>query len=186
MTRRMYGVIALMLCIGSGCSQKPMDMSAMKPPERAKELDMLEPWVGRWTSTGEFTMGDKPMKTTGTAEISWDCDKRVLVERCTEDMGEMGKSSSLILYTYDAKDKVFRTYYTSSMGDASAGEMKWCEKDKCWCMKAKGRDPMTGETMIWEGCFKMPDNSTMEFNMTMWDGWKMKKMGTGKGTAKRS
>ncbi len=170
----------------AGCAQpQPMDMSKMKAPERPKELDQLEPWVGNWTMTGEGTMGGQKMTSTGTANLAWDCDKWVMVERMNEKMGEMNMSG-LIVWTWCPKKKKFENHYYNNMGEASSGEMTWCEKDKCWCMKGKGTDPMTGQPSIFEGCIKMPDNNSMEFCWSMWDGWHMKKLGEGKGTAKRS
>ena len=172
----------------AGCAQpQPMDMSKMKAPERPKELDQLDPWVGNWAVTGEATMNGQKMTSTGTSTISWDCDKWVLVEHMTAKMGEMNESG-MVVYTWCTKDKKFTTFYCNNMGEASTGEMTYCEdnKCKCWCMKGKGPNPMTGETMIFEGCLKMPDNNTMDFSWSMWDGWHLKKTGEGKGTAKRS
>lgn len=176
------------LCLaaaGVGCNQpQKMDMSAMKPPPRPAELDMLEPWVGQWASSGEMTMGGKTMRMTGTGTIAWDCDRRVLVERAEEDMGDMGKSSALILYSWNAKDKKFNTYYANSMGMASAGDMTYDERTKTFHMTGKGPNPMTGEMTRFDGYVSMPDNSTMDWRgkeSGMWGNT----LGEFKGTAKR-
>jgi len=170
----------------AGCGEpQKMDMSKMKAPERPKELAMLDPWIGNWTATNDCTMNGQKMTGTGTSTISWECDKWVMVERANEKMGDMNVSA-LIVWSWCPKKKNFATMYYNSMGEASSGEMTWCEKDKCWCMKGKGVDAMTGQPSIFEGCMKMPDNNTIDFTWSMWDGWHLKKTGEGKGTAKRS
>lgn len=182
---------SLMLCLCSamtiaGCAEpKKMDMSQMKMPERPKELDQLEPWVGNWTLSGECSMGGQKQTSTGSFTIGWECDRWVLVERMTGQMGEM-KEAGMVVYTWCPKAKKFKTMYYNNMGEVSAGEMTYCEKEKCWCMKGKGTNPMTGQPSVFEGCIKMTDNNNMEFCWSMWDGWHLKKLGEGKGTAKRS
>jgi len=179
------GALAAWALACGGCSQQPMDMSTMKPPARPVELDQLEPWVGRWNATGEWTMDGKTCKVNGTSTIAWECDKRALVEKSESEMEDMGKMSMMVVYTYDTDAKNFKTFFASSMGDANMGEMKRCEKGGCWRISGKGKNPMTGQTTWFEGCIKMPDNSTMEWTWSEWDSWKLKKLGEGKGTAKR-
>src|SRR5262245_15946328 len=103
MARRISLVTCMSCCwLGLiGCSEKKnmqMDMSAMQPPARPAELDMLNSWVGTWTSTGEMKSGDKVMNSTGTSTISWELDNRVLVERATGTIPEMGTHHALIVF----------------------------------------------------------------------------------------
>jgi hypothetical protein len=187
--KRMLQGMMLCMCIAAmvaGCAKpEKMDMAHMKNPPRPAELDQLDPWVGNWTMTGECTMGDQKMTNTGTSTIAWDCDRWALVEHMTGKMGEMNECG-MVVYTWCPKKKNFKTFYCNNMGETSKGEMSCCDKCKGWCMKGKGANPMSGETMIFEGCVKMPDNNTMEFEWSMWDGMHLKKMAYGKGTAKRS
>lgn len=189
MMKRCWTSVMLCLCIAaavSGCGQpQKMDMSAMKPPERPKELDQLEPWVGNWTTSGEGTWEGKPMKATGTSSITWECDRMVLVGRGEEDSEGMGKSSMLEVYTWNPKTKRFNAHYFNSMGVESHGDMTYDANTKTHHITGKGPDPMTGKTTIFEGDSKMIDSNTYEWTWAMWDGWKIKKTGEGKGTMKR-
>jgi hypothetical protein len=169
----------------AGCAQPTMDMSAMKPPERPKELDQLETFVGNWTMTGEMTMAGKTMPMTGTSTAAWDCDRRIIVERGEANCGDMGKMTSLGIYGWNAQEKEFETHYFESTGMAAKGEMVWCDKNKCWCMTGKGIEPMSGKMSYWSGTVKMPDSSTMDWTWLSKDGWGNVMM-SGKGTAKRS
>lgn len=189
MMKRSWRSSVLCMCTAAavaGCSQQQkMDMSAMKPPERPKELDNLEPWVGSWSNTGEMKMSDgKMMKMTGNSTIAWECDKRVLVERAESEMEGMGKSSTMILYSWNPKAKSFNAWYCSSMGEASAGEMTYNEKSKTFHITGSGPNPMTGETTRFDGYVTMSDNSTMDWRgkeSGMWGNC----LGEFKGTAKR-
>jgi|CXWL01.1.fsa_nt_gi hypothetical protein len=173
------------IALFAGCSQQNMDMSTMKPPERAKELDQLEAFVGTWNTTGEMNMGGKTIQVTSTETAVWECDKRVLVTRSECNIPDMGKMSSIIVYTYDAKEKEFETHFFDSMGMSAKGEMTWCEKTKTWTMTGKGTNPMTGQMTYWTGNMTMPDSSTMNWDWTSKDGWGHVTE-SGKGTAKRS
>lgn len=171
--------------LAAGCSEQKMDMSSMKPPERPMELNQLDAWVGNWSFTGEGTMGGQQMKTSGTTTINWECDKRVLVCRGEEECEGMGKSSMLEVYTWCPKTKKFNAHYFNSMGVESHGCMTYDEKTKTFHITGKGPDPMTGKETIFEGDSRMVDSSTFEWNWCMWDSWKMKKQGEGKGVMKR-
>lgn len=170
----------------AGCAEQKMDMSAMKPPARPAQLDKLEGFAGNWTSSAEMCMGGKNMKMTGSSTIAWDCDKRVLVERATNEMEGMGKSSEMVIYSWDSDKCEYMVAYFSSMGEGNVGYMKWDEKKGAFMMRGKGKNPMTHQTTIFEMEMRMPDNNTMTFSWSEWDGLHMKKMGEGKGTAKRA
>lgn len=188
MTNRMtrWCLCICSMAVIAGCSQKQMDMSAMKPPERPKELDMLESWTGTWQATGDMTMADgKTMKSSGKSTIGWECDKFVLVEKMEHEMEGMGKMSGMVVYSWNPGAKCYNTNYFSSMGECSGGTMKYDADKKCFCMSGKGKNPMTGETTNYVGHMKLTDSSTMEWTWEEWDGWKMKKTCCGKGIAKR-
>jgi hypothetical protein len=179
----------LVLCglVLAGCSQQKMDMSSMKPPVRAAELDMLEPMVGNWSFTGEMKMPDgKVIKNSGTSSSAWECDRRVLVERAEEQMeGMPEKNYSFAIYTWNPDKKAFNTHYINSMGHESHGMMTYDPATKIYHMTGKGPDPMTGQTSHFDGHFKMIDNSTGEWEFGIWDAWKLSKTMEGKGTITR-
>jgi hypothetical protein len=185
--RRTWRNVVICICTvaaGVGCSQQKMDMQNMKPPERPKELDQLESWVGKWEGTGEMTMHGKVMKSDATSEISWDLDKRILVERMNETMGEM-KMSGMGIYMYNTREKEFKSAYVNNMGGTAHGELKYDDKTKSWKMTMKGRMMDGADMTTGEGTFKMPDANTMEWTWTEWDSWHLTKMGEGKGIMHR-
>lgn len=157
----------------------------MKPPERPRELDLLEPWLGTWQDSGEFkACGGRVIKSTGTHEISWDLDKRILIERMNADMGEMGKMAGLAIYSYDPREKEFDYRFYGNNGETSRGELDYNEKTKVWTMEVKGRNPMVGAFAA-KGTFSMLDRDTIEWTWKEWDALKLQKFMEGKGTVKR-
>ncbi len=201
MKRRGQGLM-LCMCIFSfaaitGC-QKPSGQACCDtkggPPPRPCELDKLDSWVGSWASTGEMKMCDgKTMTMNGTSTVAWECDKRVLVEKMSEKISGDPKAdgmnmdmNGMVVTAWCCKEKKLKTTYYNNMGEISCGTMTYCDKSHTWCMKGKGLDAMSGKMAIWEGTMKMPDNNTMEWTWTQWDGSHMKKMMHGSGTAKRT
>lgn len=158
----------------------------MKMPPRPAELDRLDSWVGNWNSNFEMCSGGKTMTMTGTGVISWDCEKRILFERATSDMGEMGKVCELILYSWDCDAGRYKVGYFSGMGEANMGHMKWNEKKGAFELRGKGKNPMTHQTTIFEMDIRMPDQNTMTFKATEWDALHLTKLSEGTGTAKRA
>jgi hypothetical protein len=193
MVKRNWQNWALCICTAAaiaGCQEpQKMDMSAMKPPERPRELDSLDAWAGNWTMTGEGKMGDMTMKMSGSSTISWECDKRVMIARTEADCTGMGpdpmKESAVEIYTWNPKTKKFNTHYFNNMGVESHGDMTYDAATKTYHITGKGPDPMSGKTMHFEGDAKLVDSSTVDWTWCMWDDWKIKKTGEGKGTMKR-
>lgn len=176
------------LALTAGCQQPAHDMQA-GPPPRPAELDRLESWAGTWTGTGECTIhtpeGPQKCNVTGTEYATWTCDKRFLMSNCEYDMGgEIGKMTGISMVTWDAKGGKYRSWWFDSMGTCAEGTMSFDEKNNCWTMKSKGHNPMTGEPTCGEGSFKVSaDGRSMEWTMTEWDSWKLKKSMEMKGTS---
>ena len=186
------GSLCLCCCAAAvaftGCAKPQMDPSAMKPPERPKELDQLEPWVGSWATEGEMTMAEgNTMKMTGTADIAWDCDRNVLVEHmegASDSMKDM-KMLGLAIYSWNAKKKKFYSYYFNNMPMSAEGNLTYNEATKTWKMTGEGYNPMVGQNTHWVGTITMPDNNTMNWKWTTRDAWKLRKLEEGTGTARR-
>lgn len=176
----------LMGFIAVGCG-KP-NMSDMHMPSRPAELDKLEPMVGSWTYSIEFTMEGMPgpIKGTGTSTVAWDCEKNVLVEHVNGDPDEQGhKFSAMGLYMYDTHGKVFRTVWIDNMGEVHHGTMKLAEDGKTWHTRGTGMNTYTGEKGKGVGEMKWVDNNTMEFSGKQYDSWGFSKKMDMKGTSKR-
>jgi hypothetical protein len=194
MARRLALLTCMCCCwmglVGCAEQNKKMDASAMKPMARPVELDLLNAWVGKWESTNEVKMPDgKTMKGTGSSDIAWDLDNRILVERSTENMGEMGTDHAMIVFAYDSQGKNFDTTYYSSMGMVGKAKMRFDQKSKTWIMQGDPSfNPMMGKKTIFSMTMTMPDNNTMQFTWQEHEsfmGAKGKKFMEGTGTAKR-
>ena len=130
-------------------------------------------------------MGGKTMKSTGSFTLNWECDRTVLIGRGEEQMEGMDQKMSMLeVYTWNPKAKKFNSHYFS-MGMESHGSMTYDSNTRTYHITGTGPDPMTGNDSVFEGDAKMIDNSTIEMTWCMWDGWKMKKLGEGKGTMRR-
>lgn len=181
-------VMAMVLVAGlaTGCSQQKMSMENMKAPERPKELDKLDFFVGTWTGTSEMKMpgSDKPMTGTGTATYSWDLDRRFLVMRGEYDMGQMGKMSMMSLHTWDPSAKKYFGWGFDSWGMTGTTTMTYDEAAKTWKMWTKGTD-CQGQSTVGEGTIKVIDPGTMEMSFAEWDSWKLHKKMEMKDTSKK-
>jgi len=172
-----------------GCAQQkhPMvTMEKMEPAPRPAALEKLDPLVGKWEGSGEGRMEgmDEPMKSTGTMTVSWDCDKRVLMERHEGQFGET-KFSMLGVWAWDPAANHYRVYWFDNFGSCAEGTCTYDEASKTWHVKAKGVDAMTGSKTRGEGKMHMIDSNTMEHTWTEWDSWGLKKKGEFRGTSKR-
>ncbi|HEY3245508.1 MAG TPA: hypothetical protein VGM03_19365 [Phycisphaerae bacterium] len=177
-------IVCALWIVGAGCQQPKGDMAEMmKPPPRPAELDKLDMLVGRWEGNFEFHMGDKVMKGTGTNTTLWDADKWVLLEREEGSMGDMGKHVGLGFWSWDSKARVFRTAYSNNHGEFGEGTVTYDENSRIWHMK--GREHGLMGDSVGEGTFKMVGPDSMEWNFTMWDGLKLRKLATMTGTSKR-
>lgn len=161
-----------------GCESQQMNMDMMQPMPRAADLDRLDSFVGRWEESFEFSMPgeDKPMKGTGVTEMSWACDKRVLMSHMDSTMGE-DKFSGVGMWAWDAEAKKFRTFWADSMGESGDGSAWYDEQARLWRMSSDHGD----------GTMKMLDANTLEWNWTEYTpGLFRQKMMEMKGTSKRS
>lgn len=173
MYRRSLMLTPVMMVVAgfwTGCAQ-PQGGAActdMKAPARAKEMEMLDKWVGTWTSTTQCKMTGMDKDTNGTAKstITSACDGRFVMEQMEGDMGEMGKMTGVAMYTWDPAKKHYRTWWFDSFGTSAEGTMCYCPESKTWYMKGESISPMTGKPTIGEGTIKMSDDNTMEFKWT--------------------
>ncbi|MCB9849889.1 MAG: DUF1579 family protein [Phycisphaerales bacterium] len=167
----LFGVTALAL---TGCGEKKggeMNMEEMKV-ERPAALDRLNDFVGTWK--GEYTMHikgmDEPMKCTGTSEMSWDCEKWVLVEHSNFSMGENGTFTGHGMWTYDAKSDKFYTFWADSMGSRGTGVAKYDADEDEWDFHGKSVSPQgttygKGEMTLRDGTMKWSWSESAMFGL---------------------
>ena len=171
----------------TGCMPE-MTIEQMKEmrPERPPELDRLNMFAGKWTSTGEAEMAglDEVHTWTGSSESTWGCDGWCLVEHSTGEMGELGNMAGMGVWTWDAKSKKYRSTWADNWGSTGQGVGKYDEETRTWTIKAKSRGAM-GKS-IGKGTVTFVDDDTMEWSWTERAGlFGMFKVMEAKGTGER-
>lgn len=101
-------------------------LRAADAPPKSPELNVLERFVGDWTTEGTVTVLNaqpQDLKTTGTATRKWILDGRLIEESGASSDGTKAK----VLFTYDVAKKVYRNWYFSSVGDCFDTSGQWNE-----------------------------------------------------------
>jgi len=177
-----FSFVALAGCGPKMTMQQVKEMMSQKPP-RPAELDKLDVFVGTWEGTGEMTVPDVEGKLTFSMSSSaaWDVDNRCVVEHFQGDM-EGTPFKGIGIWWWDADAKTYQSFWFEDNGQANRGEGTYDESTKTWQFEGKGRDPMSGQTLRFEGAMRMPDANTMEWTHVakgMW-GTVMEMKGTSK------
>ena len=167
----------------NGCGPSGHDAEmAMKQPERPAELDRLEPWIGRWTGTGEMKMiGGKVVRTTGNQEYTWDLDRRVMLAKETWNMEGLGPMRGVGIYGYDPVSKKIRSSSYDDWGNVSTALFRYDEKNNMWHMKYNGRGAYGSSSG--KGTITMPDRDTINYTFEEYFG--LIKVMEATGTSKR-
>ena len=182
------GLAAVLAAMLIGCQQPQSDLAeVMKPPPRPAELDQLDMFIGTWEGTGEVKAAgsDEVVTSEGVETYSWDADKWVLVSRFEYTMGDEDDMRGLAIWTWDAKAKKYRIWSFDNGGYCESASAKYDQDTKTWHIKGKSGNTVTGEKFVGKGSYKMVDADTQEWNYTVWDGWKLRKLMEFKGTSHR-
>ena len=181
------GLAAVLAVMLMGC-QKQIDMAEMmKTPPRPVELDQLEMLIGTWEGTAEMKVAgsDEVMTSEGVETYSWDADKWVLVSHFEYKTGDENAMRGLAIWTWDAKAKKYRTWSFDNSGYQDSATAKYDQETRTWHFKGKSRNTVTGKSSVGKGSAQMVDDDTQEWNYTVWDGWKLRKLMEFKGTTHR-
>lgn len=183
-----FGLFGLVVLTGLAGCMPTMTVEQMKAkmPERPAELDLLNMMVGRWEGTGtmKFTFLDETLEGKGTNTAAWECDNRVLVNRGTYEMGELGTMNGIEIWTWDDKAGKYRMHWFDSFGMTGNGTAKYDEETRTWHMKSRGKDP-DGHKTISEGTITYTDADTLEWTWTEWSALKLFKIVEMSGTSRR-
>ena len=170
-----------------GCASCGFDASAMKDriAARPTELDQLNALAGKWRTEGEVRMlgfGD-PIRTTGKSEANWECDRRLLVERSTFDMGPLGPMSGVSVWSYDARSRRYEMHWFDSFGESAKGTARFDAKKNSWEMRVRGRNAVTD--IAADGTIRIVDDNTLEWTWKQYDAWHFIKFADMKGRSVR-
>lgn len=188
MTRtRTLVIVALAVSVTAmGCAQPEQRPEA--PPERPAELDQLNVFVGKWKGTAEIGVPgqEQPVSFEGTSQVRWASDNRwYLIEEGTYE-AEEGTMHGLGIWAWDARKKVFRTWWFEDGGKYNKGKAWYDEASGTWKFQGKGRSLITGEETYGEGTSRMISDDEMQWQWTEWDSpWKFRKLMDVQGTSRR-
>lgn len=163
MNRKFGWLLALgMLVSGSvGCMMPKITPEMMKQmvSERPQALEHLDNWIGTWEMTGEMTMRgeEKATPVKGVSVVTWEADKRVLVEKSSSEMGEWPKWSGVGLWGYDAAHERYNIVWFDNYGGSAHGHAKYCPDTKTWYFKAKSDHGKASGTAV------LKDDNTIEW-----------------------
>ncbi len=164
--------LGLGLCLAAplvGCSAPEFDMKAFAEQRRQlpPQLEHLNMFVGEWETSGTMVIeGQPPMTSSGKASYKWDADKRFLIgeESWTDD--QMGTFHGMGAWTWDDSSDEYRAWWFSGMGMYGEGTSCYCPESRTWCMKARSRDMVEGNTTIGKGKMIFVDDRTVEWQFT--------------------
>ncbi|HUU99207.1 MAG TPA: hypothetical protein VM487_26030 [Phycisphaerae bacterium] len=180
------GLAAVLAAMLIGCQQQQVDMAEMMKP-RPAELDQLEMLVGTWEGTAETKVAgsDEVMTGEGVETYSWDADKWLLVNHFEYKTGDEGEMRGLAIWTWNAKAEKYRIWSFDNGGYCESRSATYDQETKTWHFKGKSRNTVSGEKFVGKGSSQMVDSDTQEWNYTVWDGWKLRKLMEFKGTSHR-
>ena len=142
-------------------------MQSQRPPE----LGRLNVFVGRWEGSGTAKIAGQsdaqPVK--GSWQAEWELNGWYLVSREEFDMGELGKTKGMGLWSWDPRRKKYRTWWFGGGGANISAATTYDENTKTWTLKFRGDGP-SGSTMG-RGSVKIVDDNTMEWSWAEWPRW---------------
>lgn len=153
-------------CKGPEMTEEMMKDMAQKRKVRGPEFDVLDRLVGTWEgkATMEMEGTEKTSTWTSVSTNMWDEEHRYLIEHSEMEMGDMGKSHGVGLWTWSPDKKKYVSWWFDGMGMVYEGEAEYDLKTDCFTMDMKGRDLYEGHTWSGDGkmCFVDDDNTTFE------------------------
>ncbi len=170
----------------SGCASGMSDEQVRTVrPERSPDLERLAVFTGRWESVGEGRLAgvDEPVKLIASSETVWDCDGWCMVERGVVQMGDLGETAVMVVWTWDAREGLYRVSWFDNHGGTAVGTASYDEASDTWRLKAAGRGP-EGRTNF-RGAARFPDGYTMVWAWTEWDRLMMTRKSDLQGTTHR-
>jgi hypothetical protein len=172
-------LIAALVLPSVGCMQAMMKKHE-EMTRRPAELDLLEPLIGEWETTGEMRVlgSDEVIPLKGTMAARWGCDRRVLIEEAVFEMGEE-KMTGTGVWTWDRKARKYRTWWFESNGQVAEGVCRYDAGTKTWKFRGEGMiGPQTGTATL-------KDPNTTEWTHVEWTPTRLRKIVDMKGTSRR-
>ncbi len=138
-------IVAAALVMVAACAALPARGQAAEEFANSAEGKVLGRYVGKWASEVEVTGADLQYKVKST----------------------MDDSESLHLFTYDAEQKVYRSWWFNSTGLNSSASGTWDEATKKFSWTGT---PTSGTTATWVERFTDDDTRVGELSIKDGDG----------------
>lgn len=187
--RTVYALAAatagLLLTAVGGPAQPPqVEVTVVRPAE----LDLLQPFVGRWQQTGTIRIPGREETVefrAGTA-AGWECDRWFLLERGTFQIGSTQFGQGLAVWTWDPQSRMFRTWQFESPGKVSVGTARYVPEQRRWTLRTSGWSLVTGQSTVGEGTIEMRNDDETHWTWVEWgDAQKQRKLFEMTGTSRR-
>jgi hypothetical protein len=151
------------------------------------ELDRLEAWIGEWESTGEVRPAGtgRVLATRGVETLTWECDRRFVLERMRWETEGGGKEEALAVRTWDPHARRYRSWYFDSNGMVGHSWMTYDAPSRTWRVETEGSDPETCEPTAGRMTIQEADRDTLEWSYTEFDGSMRRKRVEMSGTSRR-
>lgn len=180
-------LLCVTLWATGGCLQPHFDLAQIKEmmPKRTADFDHLAMFVGEWETKGEIKMigVDEPFAITGTSSAKWECDKRLVVDHATYDLGPLGAMTGISVWGFEPKAKRFRLWWFDSFSESAVGRASYDEETRTWTMKTKGKNAWC--RIVNKGTVRQIDADNLEWTWTQWDAWHIWKISEMNGTSRR-
>lgn len=147
---RLSTLLSLTCTLLAACAgPSTMNRALVPMTERPPALDDLDVFVGTWQGSAEERLAetDEVTRYEGTSIITWEADRRILVERST--LTRNGEPLSYIAVTgWDPRLQTFRTWKFDSHGGVIDSESWWHEPGtNSWHIILEGRETTLDKTL---------------------------------------
>jgi Protein of unknown function (DUF1579) len=134
------------------------------PPAATPEQKVLDKWLGSWRTSYKLPKAEwTPEEKKGTAELT---DSRVVGGQFVQEKGEHSdKTSSILMLTYDAEKKCYRSWWFSSTGQTAEATGKWDADTKTMTWSSVGEPAFTTTTH-----HRFVDDDTVEWDVVIKEG----------------
>ena len=125
-------VIAMLPFSGMAQLGTPANTLPFAGPPAPEELQVLAPLVGKWTLKAELRPSlqvKEALATTGEMKGEW-LHNRHFIRLESSTASDTFREEGSVLYTYDAKRKIYRRWFFSSGGLATESEGQWEESKR--------------------------------------------------------
>ncbi len=126
---------------------------------------------------------DDPLIVTGRNHAEWTCDRRVLVDRSTFEMGALGPMAGTNVWSWDPRRQRFRLWWFDSFGESATGHARYDAATRTWHMRTRGTNGWC--RILSRGTIRHVNDDTLEWTWRQSDSWGWFTIADMRGTSRR-